>query len=134
AGLAAGDRVAFLDKNNPACLETTLACSLLGAANAVVNYRLAPAEVAYIVNDAQAKILFVGAEFVPVIHGIRDQLAIERVIVGGGEGDQFEDFLAKGSAELSAHPAEPDDCFLQLYTSGTTGFPNGAMLTHRSLR
>src|SRR5881392_3982123 len=83
AGVAAGDRVAFLDKNNPACLETTLACSLLGAANAVVNYRLAPAEVAYIVNDAQAKILFVGAEFVPVIHGIRDQLAIERVIVVG---------------------------------------------------
>ena len=42
AGLRPGDRVAFLDKNHPACLETTLACALTGTVNAVVNFRLAP--------------------------------------------------------------------------------------------
>ena len=61
AGLVPGDRVASLDKNHPACLETTLACALAGTVNAVVNFRLAPAEIAYVVNDSAARVLFVGA-------------------------------------------------------------------------
>src|ERR671931_2414615 len=62
-GIRPGDRVAFLDKNDPSCLETTLACARIGAANAVANFRLAPEEIAYVIDDARARILFVGAEF-----------------------------------------------------------------------
>jgi acyl-CoA synthetase (AMP-forming)/AMP-acid ligase II len=134
AGLRPGDRVAFLDKNHPACLETTFACSLAGTANAVVNFRLAADEVAYIVNDAQARILFVGAEFLPVVDQVRDKLStVERVVVVGGDADEYEAWLAAADPAEPAHEARPDDCFLQLYTSGTTGFPKGAMLTHRSM-
>src|SRR6478735_436853 len=56
-GLAPGDRVAFLDKNHPASLETTLACAVAGTVNAVLNYRLAPSELAYVINDCRAELL-----------------------------------------------------------------------------
>lgn len=132
-GVRPGDRVASLDKNDPTCLETSLACALIGTANAVVNFRLAPEEIAYIINDAQAVLLFVGTELLPVIEQIREQLTCVRtVIITGGERDQYEDWLA-GHEPLEHTDPPADDCFLQLYTSGTTGFPKGAMLTNHSL-
>lgn len=134
AGLRPGDRVAFLDKNHPACLETTLGCALAGTANAVVNFRLAPDELTYVLNDSGARVLFAGAEFLPVIEQIRPGLtAIQQVITVGGDASGYEHFLASAPAARSPHQAGPDDCFLQLYTSGTTGYPKGAMLTHRSV-
>jgi len=63
AGLQPGDRVAVLDLNHPSCLELTLACAQVGTADAVVNFRLAPPEIAYVINDAKARLLFVGPEF-----------------------------------------------------------------------
>ena len=63
AGLAPGDRIAVLDLNHPSCLELTLACAQIGSANAVVNFRLAPPEIAYVINDSKARLLFVGPEF-----------------------------------------------------------------------
>ncbi|HKN97912.1 MAG TPA: long-chain-fatty-acid--CoA ligase [Pseudonocardiaceae bacterium] len=134
AGLQPGDRVAYLDKNHPACIETSLACLRIGAANAVVNFRLAPDEVRYVINDAQASILFVGTEFLPVLAKIRDDLpTVRRVIVAGGEADEYEDWLAANEPLADTGPQDPNACFLQLYTSGTTGFPKGAMLTNASL-
>lgn len=133
AGLSPGDRVAFLDKNHPACVETTLACALAGTANAVVNFRLAPEEISYVINDAAARVLFVGPEFLPAIEQVRGQLpTVERLVVVDGADDGYESWLdVEPLAE--AHRPAPDDCFLQLYTSGTTGFPKGAMLTHRAM-
>jgi acyl-CoA synthetase (AMP-forming)/AMP-acid ligase II len=134
AGMRPGDRVAYLDKNHPACMETALACLLVGTANAVVNFRLAPDEIRYIINDAQARIVFVGTEFLPVLAKIRDDLpTVERVIVVGGEQDEYEAWLAGVQPLADTGPKGDDACFLQLYTSGTTGFPKGAMLTNGSL-
>jgi acyl-CoA synthetase (AMP-forming)/AMP-acid ligase II len=134
AGLGPGDRIAVLDKNDPSCLETTLGCALAGTANAVVNFRLSAEEIAYVIADSAATVLLVGAEFVPLLDSVRDRLPdLRRVVVVGGEQDEYEDWLA--SAEPLAEPVAPDpgDSFLQLYTSGTTGFPKGAMLTHRAM-
>jgi acyl-CoA synthetase (AMP-forming)/AMP-acid ligase II len=137
-GLRPGDRVAFLDKNHPACLETTMACALAGTVSALPNFRLAGDEIAYLLNDAGARLVFVGHEFVPVIESIRDQCpTLERVVVVGGDPadgpDGYEAWLAEAEPLAERHPAGPDDCFLQLYTSGTTGRPKGAMLTHRGV-
>jgi acyl-CoA synthetase (AMP-forming)/AMP-acid ligase II len=134
AGVRAGERIAFLDKNHPICLETTLACALSGTANAVINYRLSASEIAYIINDSGARVLMVGAEFLDVVTSVRDQLeSVETVLLIGGDKDQYESWLAAATpTEPDSRPG-PDDCFLQLYTSGTTGHPKGAMLTHRSL-
>src|SRR4051812_901476 len=134
AGLSPGDRIAVLDLNHPSCLELTMASAQAGTANAVINFRLAPAEIAYVINDAKARILFVGPEFAGAVEALRAKLpTLERVICVGGPDDEYEAWLAAQEPDATVHAAAPDDCFLQLYTSGTTGFPKGAMLTHRGM-
>ncbi|HZG90282.1 MAG TPA: long-chain-fatty-acid--CoA ligase [Pseudonocardia sp.] len=133
-GLRPGDRIAVLDLNHPSCLELTLAGAQIGTTNAVVNFRLAPPEIVYVINDAQARILFVGPEFAGAVAQLRDKIpAVEKVIHVGGEADEYEAWLAAHEPDTEVHGAAPEDCFVQLYTSGTTGFPKGAMLTHRGM-
>ena len=134
AGLQPGDRIAVLDLNHPSCLELTLACALTGCANAVVNFRLAPPEIVYVINDAKARLLFVGPEFAAAAGQLRGQLPLlEQVIAIGGADDAYQPWLAAQAPDTRVHPAAPGDCFVQLYTSGTTGFPKGAMLTHHGM-
>jgi len=133
-GIGEGSRVAFLDKNHPACLETTFAASLLGAAHAVVNFRLSPAELTYVINDSSATVLIVGHEFADVVAAIRSEIpAVRRIVVLGGPEDEYEALISGATPLGQRHEATADDCFLQLYTSGTTGFPKGALLTQRGL-
>ncbi|MFF4256574.1 long-chain-fatty-acid--CoA ligase [Streptomyces sp. NPDC001663] len=134
AGLGPGDRFATLDKNHPACLELTLAASLVGAANAVVNFRLSPDELAHVLHDSTAQLIVVGAEFAGTVEQLRERLPkVRTVVVLGGEGDEYEDWLADAEPVTEPRLAAPEECFLQLYTSGTTGWPKGAMLTQRGM-
>lgn len=134
AGLQPGDRVAVLDLNHPSCLELTLACAQIGTANAVVNFRLAAPEIVYVMNDAKARLMFVGPEFTGAVAQLRPQLPnLEQLIHVGGENDEYEPWLAAHAPDARVHPAARSDCFVQLYTSGTTGFPKGAMLTHHGM-
>jgi hypothetical protein len=134
AGLEPNDRIAMLELNHPSCLELTLACAQTGCANAVVNFRLAPPEIAYVINDAKARLLFVGPDFAGVAAQLRPQLpTVERVIHIGGANDEVEPWLAAHAPDARVHPAGRTDCFVQLYTSGTTGFPKGAMLSHNGM-
>lgn len=132
-GLEPGARIAVLDLNHPSCLETTLACAQVGTANVVVNFRLTPPEIEYVLNDSGAEVLLVGPEFAGVVDSLRDKLsAVRRIIRVGGDSDEYESWLDR-EPDHDVHPADPDDCFLQLYTSGTTGFPKGAELTHKGM-
>ncbi len=136
-GVGRGDVVAFLDKNHPACVEISLAAGSLGAANAIVNWRLAGDEVDYTVNDSGARVVFVGSELMPLVDSIRDKLPnvehIVEVTPDGTEGDEYEALIA--GAEPLARPDEtdPDDVCLVMYSSGTTGRPKGVMLTHTNM-
>src|SRR5262245_17764278 len=136
-GIGRGDVVSFLDKNHPACVELTFACSLVGAANAIINFRLAGDEVDYAVNDAGSRMLLVGTELMPLVDKLRDRLPnVERVIEltpDGGPGDEYEELLASATP-LDRDPAvEPDDMVLVMYSSGTTGHPKGVMLSQRNM-
>src|SRR5262245_19919279 len=136
-GIGRGDVVAFLDKNHPACVELSMAAASLGAANAIVNWRSAGDEVDYAVNDSGAKVLVVGAELMPTINKIRENLGnVEKVIEvtpGGEEGDEYEWWLAGSTPTGRSSDVEPDDVCLVMYSSGTTGRPKGVMLTHRNM-
>jgi acyl-CoA synthetase (AMP-forming)/AMP-acid ligase II len=134
SGLGPGGRLAVLDKNHPACLELTLAASLIGSANVVVNFRLSREELIHLLDDSAAQVVVVGAEFAATLAGIRDRLPkVREVVVLGGDGDEYEKWLAAAEPVTEPYAATPDDCVLQLYTSGTTGWPKGAMLTQRSM-
>ena len=136
-GIKRGDAVAFLDKNHPACVELTLAAASLGAANAIINFRLAADELDYVLNDSGAKLLIVGSELKPGIDKIRDKLInVEHIIEvtpEGGDGDEYEAMLAASTPADRSDDVEPDDVAIIMYSSGTTGRPKGVELTHANL-
>ena len=136
-GIGRGDVVSFLDKNHPACVEQTFACSLVGAANAIVNFRLAGDEVDYAVNDAGSRMLLVGSELMPLVEKLRDRLPrVERVIEvtpDGAPGDEYEALLAAATPVDRDPAVTPDDVVLVMYSSGTTGHPKGVMLSQANM-
>ena len=120
-GLERGDRVALVMKNGPAYYEVMFACWHAGLAAVPINAKLHPKEIAYIVGNAGAKLCFSTPE-----------------LAGGVAGCEVIDVASPAYARLeapAASPAEvrPDDLAWLFYTSGTTGVPKGAMLTHRNL-
>lgn len=133
-GINRGDRIAFLDKNNPAILHATLGGCLVGSATAIINWRLAGDELDYIINDSGARILFVGHELADAIGLVRDRLTtVEKVIMVGGDNDEYEAWLA-AAAPIERDPTvTPDDVCLVMYSSGTTGRPKGVTLTQHNL-
>jgi acyl-CoA synthetase (AMP-forming)/AMP-acid ligase II len=131
AGVRHGDRLAVLDMNHLATVELTLAASSLGAATVPVNFRLSPDQIRYILEDSCPVILFVGAQFTDVASAAGAGSLVPRQVVIGGD-DEYEVFLAAGEPDEGAS-VDPDDACLVMYTSGTTGKPKGAQLTHRSV-
>ena len=132
-GIDPQDRVAFLDKNGPEYFDVLIGGAKVNAVDVAVNWRLAAPEVAYIVNDAQAKVLIVGEEFVPVLDAIEGDLTtVKKIVIVGSHPrhESFDDWTARHDATDPGLQAGPDDVALQLYSSGTTGLPKGVMLTN----
>jgi len=136
-GVAPGDRVALLCLNSPQMMEIYLAVAKLGAISVPVNFRLHPGEIAHVLTDSGATLLFVSTPFVDAAQqavigtAIRDTIrvpvAAERA---AGEGGDYEPLVAAGSSGRVAVDVGHDDVCVIMYTSGTTGRPKGAMLTH----
>ena len=134
AGVGHGDRVAVLDKNNPAILQILLGGCQLGAATTVVNWRLAGDELDYVLNDCRAKIVFVGHQLLGQLDLVRDRLEhAEQIIVIGGDGDEFDAWLAAGTPTDRQPDVTPDDVCIVMYSSGTTGRPKGVQLTQSAM-
>jgi len=133
AGVGPGDRIAFLDKNGIEHFEVYFGAAMLNAVCVDVNWRLAAPEVEFIVNDAEAKVLVVGPDFVPVLDAIAANLTTvgKIVVIGtGSDHEQYDDWVARFPADDPGVGAGADDIAFQLYSSGTTGRPKGVMLTN----
>ena len=132
-----GDRVSMLVPNCYQGLETLLAPMKAGMAVVPMNVRLHPKEHEYMLNDSGALALIYGEEFREHLARIRGNLTSIKhfICVGrGAPGDLAYEQLLDGQWDTPPDPVtEPDDLAWIFYTSGTTGHPKGAMLTHRNL-
>jgi len=138
-GIGKGDRVAALMLNCHRYLELYAACFELGVVIVPLNIRLAPPEIAYTVNDAEAVALFVDERLLPLAEHARPQLTSVRHYVFTGVGEPpagmrgYEQWMGS-TAELRDPPdVREEDVAGLFYTGGTTGLPKGVMLTQRNL-
>lgn len=137
-GVGRHSRVAVLDKNHPSFFEILFGSISVGAVFVPLNFRLAGAELAYLLSDSGAEVLFVGPEYLELVSSLRDKLPSLRVVVpiSDAEDGVYAEAL-RGTAEQRTRRPVPnagaDDIVMQMYTSGTTGQPKGALLSHRNL-
>lgn len=128
-GVRRGDRVAILAQNCPEYMETYAAGELAGFITVTINFRLAPAEIAYILQDSRPRVLICEHQFGGRLPAEVASL-VSRVVRFGGPDAELEDICANASAEPSAFQVSGGDTAFIIYTSGTTGRPKGVMLTH----
>lgn len=141
AGVKPGDRVAFLSGNCHRLLEAYYGVLEAGAVLLPLNIRLAPLELAYILNDAGAKVLFLEKQFLPVVESFRRNISAQSFVALDFQPDR--DWLSPKNYEQSLVAAAPhradimqvdENSLAELfYTSGTSANPKGVMLTHRNI-
>ena len=138
-GLEKGDRVSFITYNTHQLLEAYFGVVEAGGILNPINVRLSPNDISFILNHSGSKFVFFHNDFLPLVQGIQGALqATKFFVVMEGEGagvatHEYEALLASANAEY--HPPEIDENEIAelFYTSGTTGKPKGAAVTHRTL-
>jgi fatty-acyl-CoA synthase len=130
AGVRRGDRIGYLGPNHPSYLETLFAAGTLGAVFVPLNTRLVGPEIAYQLEDSGAKVLVYAPSFAGLVAGLPGNSDVRTYVEVGAE---YEELVAGASGEPIDQPVTADDTCIIMYTSGTTGRPKGAMLTHGSL-
>lgn len=138
AGLGIGDRIAILSKNRIEYALMYFAASKVGAVPVPLNFRLVPQQWEYILNDSQAQTILCGPEYAQPIQEIRDSLeTVERfVCFDSADIPGWITYQEWTSNQPNTHPdvSLPENADLyQMYTSGTTGHPKGAVLSHRAV-
>jgi long-chain acyl-CoA synthetase len=136
-GLGKGDRVATYLPNGLPLVESYFALATLGASAVLLNPQLTPREIGYILQDSGARSIITHASLLPNVQAVRGSLpALRTVIVSGGatghDAVAFET-LGEGMRPLRDAAMDPKDEAWLAYTSGTTGKPKGAILTHGNL-
>ena len=136
-GVAAGRRIAYIGKNSDHYFEALIGAAKMGAVMTPIGWRLAPAEIAYIIADAGAALVFVGPEVIGHARDVAGLLATPPKIIAMEAGDHphllFDAWRDAASPDDPATDIAAGDVAVQLYTSGTTGKPKGAMLTHANI-
>ena len=137
-----GDRIAILSQNSAEYLEAYFGVPAAGMALTFLNYRLAPRELARIIDDAGATVVLVEAEYVAMVEQIRADIPTVQTVMAFGdlgevERSGYDAVLGDITSDATAAPPEievsEDDLAWLIYTSGTTGTPKGAMLSQRNV-
>ena len=136
-GVRQGENVALLQYNCPEMLESMFACFKAGLGAVPINFRLHPTEFAYIIANSEARAIILSPEFNEAVLDTRKEIPETVHIVSLSRKEKqllnYEELLSNGSEEFQDVSVNPDDVAWLFYTSGTTGRPKGAMLTHRNL-
>jgi fatty-acyl-CoA synthase len=137
-GVGSGDRVMILMLNRTEFVESVLAANMIGAIAVPINFRLTPAEIAFLVQDCEARVLITESVLAAVAAGVRNITSvIETIAVAGDAGDEgllsYEDLVNEPDDAAQPVDVPNDSPALIMYTSGTTGRPRGAVLTHTNL-
>ena len=137
-GVANGDRVMILMLNRTEFVESVLAANLIGAIAVPVNFRLTPPEIAFLVEDCEARVMITEPVLAPVAAAVRGVTPIlDTIVVAGDSADEgllaYEDLVAESGDPATPADVPNDSAALIMYTSGTTGRPKGAVLTHTNL-
>lgn len=126
-GVASGDRVAILSRNRMEYVEVELAAGKIGAITACQNWRLADPELKHCLELVEPTVIIVEAEYADALDRVR--MTQPRILLG-------DDYEARLGAALDVEPdieVDPEQGFVILYTSGTTGMPKGALISHRAM-
>lgn len=128
-GLTRGDRIGVLSENRCEYVEVELAAAKLGIITACQNWRQADRELTYCIRAVEPKLVVVSERYAPTLarldHGVTSILTF---------GEEYERALSHANvASEPPHLAEPEDGLIILYTSGTTGMPKGAVISHRAM-
>jgi acyl-CoA synthetase (AMP-forming)/AMP-acid ligase II len=137
-GLQVGDRIAILSKNSIEYLLFYYAAGKAGLAPVPLNFRLAPREWVYIINDSGAKVVFASAAYIDAIDEIRSELknVDTFVAIESPEKEGWKDYykwLEGHSTKAPKLNVEHSFDAYQMYTSGTTGHPKGAVISHNAV-
>jgi fatty-acyl-CoA synthase len=127
-GLRRGDRIALLSHNRPEYFEIELAAANLGVITACLNWRLSQRELTYCIDLVSPKLVIAEAEFSATLNSsaVESRQLIEL-------GPQYERLLQQQSGRATPVLADSEDGLVILYTSGTTGLPKGAVVSHRAM-
>jgi fatty-acyl-CoA synthase len=134
-GVSPGDRIGFLGLNHPRFLFTLFGAAKLGAIFVPLNFRLTGPELSFIVRDAGIHTLVYEENFASILDEIQDELPVRELICGSPrDGSRAFDDLTHDQRDSDLdYPVSDDDVAWIMYTSGTTGRPKGAMLTHGNI-
>ncbi len=135
-GVREGDRVGYLGFNHPALLETLFAVARLGAIFVPLNFRLTSSELEFIINDAGCRTIVADSDHTGILDSIRDDLCVQQWLSIETDSANWTDLMAEREtvAPIGETPViDAESVAVIMYTSGTTGLPKGAMLTHANI-